>query len=330
MTTLDELRNRYSENAPGSRSRLTEIADGYLTRASEAGYVRLAGIATAGGLVAALGALASGDGTIDVSALDPRVAEAFALQFPNLHADGALDQLTLADVERYSNGWSGKLAEIFVRDSLNDGGSIGGLSLAAGETAVLATDPTQAAWDMRIEPTGRLLQIKATENVAYVRETAAQLDGTGIDIISTDLPAFDMDYDAELYELSFTKAELDTFLSGDVEEALDDTDVWSSLGWIGLLVTAGSTALLLKKVRADISAGKDLRFLYRTYGPRVVTRAVNAASPIPFTGNAVGWYLRRRLMLSEAVRVARERVARLDRLIASRSDRQSQSSNFTS
>lgn len=330
MTTLDELRTRYSQNAPGIRSRLDEIADGYLARASETGYVRLAGIATAGGLVATLCALANGDGTIDVSSLDPRVVEAFALQFPNLHADGALDRLTLVDVERYSNGWSGKLTEIFVRDSLNEGGSIGGLRLTAGETAVLATDPTQATWDMRIEPTGRLLQIKATESVAYVRETAGELDGSGIDIISTDLPDFEMDYDSELYELSVTKAEIDAFLSDDVEDALDDSDVLSSLGWLGLLVTAGSTALLLKKVRDDISAGKDLRSLYRAYGPRVVTRAVNAASPVPFTGNAVGWYLRRRMMMTEAVRVARERVARLDRLIRARESRTAQSSNFTS
>ncbi|MEY2966500.1 MAG: hypothetical protein RLY50_550 [Actinomycetota bacterium] len=325
-----ELALRYAAQVNDARRRVEEIADGYVQRATTAGYLPLVGVATAGGLMAAVGMALDGNGFVDPSKLDPDVVEGFQLQFPRLYADGALSRLTMSEAESYANGWTGKITEIRVRDALNDGESIGGLRLADGETAVLTDDPTQALWDMRIEPSGRLLQIKSTDSVAYVRETMNDLEGTGIDIITTDLPEFSADFDGELYEMSVSKAEIDEFLRADLDAADDDWDISSVLGPLGFLVMGGSALLLVKKVRDEIKRGADMRTLYRSFGPSVVSRAVNLASPIPFTGNAAGWYLRRRILLEEAVRVARERLARAERLVRLRGQHTSQSSNFTS
>ena len=74
--------------------------------------------------------------------------------------------------------------------------------------------------------------------------------------------------------------------------------------------------MLVKKVREDLKQGKSARDLYRTYGPRVIGKAINLASPIPFTGFITSWWLRGRVMLAEAAGTARERVTRADQMLA--------------
>ena len=276
----------------------------------------LVGAATASGLMGVLLLARNDAGVIDESKLPGELVEAFKMQYPNVYEAGGLGALTPESAEGYLNGWSGKYTEILARDTLNSGGSIGGVSLSAGETAVLATDPTQAQWDMMIEPTGRLLQIKSTDSVAYVKETMEDLDGTGIDVIATDLPDFTEDSSVELFELAMTKDEIDAFIDSAILDSTGVIDIDDVLGVFALLFTAGTTLVLVKKVREDLKQGKSARDLYRTYGPRVIGKAINLASPIPFTGFITSWWLRGRVMLAEAAGTARERVTRADQMLA--------------
>jgi hypothetical protein len=305
-----------SQSAADARRSVDEIADRYVARARGIGYVPLVGAATASGLMGVLLLARNDAGVIDESKLPGELVEAFKMQYPNVYEAGGLGALTPESAEGYLNGWSGKYTEILARDTLNSGGSIGGVSLSAGETAVLATDPTQAQWDMMIEPTGRLLQIKSTDSVAYVKETMEDLDGTGIDVIATDLPDFTEDSSVELFELAMTKDEIDAFIDSAILDSTGVLDIDDVLGAFALLFTAGTTIVLVKKVREDLKQGKSARDLYRTYGPRVIGKAINLASPIPFTGFITSWWLRGRVMLAEAAGTARERVTRADQMLA--------------
>ena len=317
MTRLQEMLQRYgSRSAADARRSVDEIADRYVARARGIGYVPLVGAATASGLMGVLLLARNDAGVIDESKLPGQLVEAFKMQYPNVYEAGGLGALTPESAEGYLNGWSGKYTEILARDTLNSGGSIGGVSLNAGETAVLATDPTQAQWDMMIEPTGRLLQIKSTDSVAYVKETMDDLDGTGIDVIATDLPDFTEDSSVELFELAMTKDEIDAFIDSAILDSTGVIDIDDVFGAFALLFTAGTTIVLVKKVREDLKQGKSARDLYRTYGPRVIGKAINLASPIPFTGFITSWWLRGRVMLAEAAGTARERVTRADQMLA--------------
>ena len=317
MTRLQEMLQRYgSRSAADARRSVDEIADRYVARARSIGYVPLVGAATASGLMGVLLLARNDAGVIDESKLPGELVEAFKMQYPNVYEAGGLGALTPESAEGYLNGWSGKYTEILARDTLNSGGSIGGVSISAGETAVLATDPTQAQWDMMIEPTGRLLQIKSTDSVAYVKETMEDLDGTGIDVIATDLPDFTEDSSVELFELAMTKDEIDAFIDSAILDSTGVIDIDDVLGVFALLFTAGTTLVLVKKVREDLKQGKSARDLYRTYGPRVIGKAINLASPIPFTGLITSWWLRGRVMLAEAAGTARERVTRADQMLA--------------
>lgn len=317
MTRLHDMLQRYgSRSAADARRSVDEIADQYVARARGIGYVPLVGAATASGLLGVLLLARNDAGVIDESKLPGQLVEAFKMQYPNVYEAGGLGALTPESAEGYLNGWSGKYTEILARDTLNSGGSIGGVSLNAGETAVLATDPTQAQWDMMIEPTGRLLQIKSTDSVAYVKETMDDLDGTGIDVIATDLPDFTEDSSVELFELAMTKDEIDAFIDSAILDSTGVIDIDDVLGAFALLFTAGTTLVLVKKVREDLKQGKSARDLYRTYGPRVIGKAINLASPIPFTGFITSWWLRGRVMLAEAAGTARERVTRADQMLA--------------
>jgi hypothetical protein len=317
MSRLRELLGRYGgRRATDARRAVLSIADGYARRANGIGYVPLVGAATASGLLSVLLLARDDAGVIDESKLPAELVEAFKMQYPNVYEAGGLGSLTPESAKGYLNGWSGKYTEILARNTLNSGGSIGGVSLNAGETAVLATDPTQAQWDIVVEPTGRLLQIKSTDSIAYVKETMRDLDGTVVDVISTDLPDLSVDSSVELMELAMSKDEIDAFIDSAI---LDSSEVigWDDvLGVFGLLITGGTTYWLVKKVRKDLKQGKRFRELYRIYGPRVIGKAINLASPIPLAGLPVSLWLRSKVMLVEASEAVRERAARADKMLA--------------
>lgn len=131
---------------------------------------------------AAVSALWSG-ATFDPGRLDEQELEAFQLAFPNVEIE---------DVSSYSGealdglltAWKGKLFEVKIRDSLNDGDWIGNLHLSAGQQAVLAESPTQAGWDLAItNPDGSVveqIQLKSTDFVSYVESAAERYPGIPI------------------------------------------------------------------------------------------------------------------------------------------------------
>lgn len=315
MSRFLEIHDYYSKIQIGNaRERIKGIAGYYSEKAAKIGYVPLIGATSVAGLSSLLLLSANGTGVIDVSKLPAELVEAFQLQFPKVYESGGLNKLTPETAESYLNGWTGKYTEVLARNALNRGESIGGFSLSNGEFAVLATDPTQTGWDLMIEPTGRLLQVKSTGSVAYVKEAINKLDDSKIDLITTDLPTFANDSSVMLMELDMTKSEIDDFLSVALTDAADDFGPDDFFGAFGLIFTAGSSLILIKKIKKDLQQGKSLSDLYKTYGPRAVGRAINIISPIPFTGMLVSKFLKGRLLLAEAAKTVKDRLVRAETL----------------
>ena len=105
---------------------------------------------------------------------NPQFLEAFHSQYPNVSID-SLRGSTEERLEGLANGVKGKYFEVLCKDRLNDGGSIGDLTLMVGQKAVLAESSTQPAWDLKIvdESTGETvesLQIKATKSFKPVKD----------------------------------------------------------------------------------------------------------------------------------------------------------------
>ncbi len=155
--TYDQLLALAQSYPEAERSRLSELAHSRAVR-SEQEVLELAAIA----------AEAQVDSLLR-SALDPRdnqlLRRAFELQYPQVNID-SLRGMSAQSLEGYVNGVKGKYFEVLVEDKLNAGESIGGVKLAAGQTARLAESSTQPGWDLRIESeTGEVaeeLQLKAT------------------------------------------------------------------------------------------------------------------------------------------------------------------------
>src|ERR1035441_514115 len=114
-------------------------------------------------------------GKVSESQIPSAVLEAFHAQFPQHGASfvEAVNHLS-GDPEKLMgliNGVKGKLFEIDYAAWLNDG------HLPAGVTAELAHHANNPAWDITIHDahghTSELLQLKATETVAYVKEAVA-------------------------------------------------------------------------------------------------------------------------------------------------------------
>ena len=125
-----------------------------------------------------LGALAADVSADDVLNLglepesNPQLVEAFGMQYPNVR----IESLRGASEQRLTGlaqGVKGKYFEVLARDRLNDGESVGELSLEPGQVARLAESPTQQGWDVEIvNQDGTLdeaLQLKATESMTYVK-----------------------------------------------------------------------------------------------------------------------------------------------------------------
>ena len=125
-----------------------------------------------------LGALAADVSADDVLNLglepesNPQLVEAFGMQYPNVR----IESLRGASEQRLTGlaqGVKGKYFEVLARDRLNDGESVGGLSLEPGQVARLAESPTQQGWDVEIVnqdgTRDEALQLKATESMSYVK-----------------------------------------------------------------------------------------------------------------------------------------------------------------
>ncbi len=314
----------YAKLAPkvnDASRKLEVLVERYSNLAKEVGYLPLAGITTSSGLLGALLVSQDASGRIDPSKLPNSVREAFEMQYPNLHEAGRLSELTLDDAQPLISGWVGKLTEIMVRDKLNSGDPISGFRLPAGHVAHLAEDPTQEGWDIRVEPSGQLFQVKSTSDLGYVRESARNLNDEGIIFITTDMAGSPdlSDLNMLLLEIDESKDEVLGMLSGALDESITDDfgfldDV---LGPLAIVFSAGTGALLVRTAYKEYQAHGSLALVRRRYGSRVVGKVAAMVSPIPFTGWAVRKWLDARMYVNDAVRTAQARLTRANRLIAS-------------
>ena len=211
-----------------------------------------------------LGALAADVSADDVLNLglepesNPQLVEAFGMQYPNVR----IESLRGASEQRLTGlaqGVKGKYFEVLARDRLNDGESVGELSLEPGQVARLAESPTQQGWDVEIvNQDGTLdeaLQLKATESMSYVK--------TALD----ENPDIRVVVPSELKDEAADSAQL---ISTDISNAFLENEVGDQLGELsesGLenaLDEAGELAF-------DSIPGISLLIIGATEGRKVLT-----------------------------------------------------------
>ncbi len=125
---------------------------------------------------------------VEFKAITPKMEEAFNLQYPNME----INDLINYDDEQLQgiiNGWKGKLFEVNLRDGLNNGEDIGGISLDFNQSAELISNPTNEGFDLIIldDDTGQIvseLQAKTTNSISYIKETIEKYPD--YDIITTE------------------------------------------------------------------------------------------------------------------------------------------------
>jgi len=133
---------------------------------------------------------------------NPRILEAFRLQYPNVDQDDLVG-FSNERLSGLANGIKGKYFEVLVRDRLNDGESLGELRLGPGQIARLAVSSTQEGWDLEIVNVDdgsivEQIQLKATTSVSYIKSALdknpdirvavpSEVDGVKDEILRTDI-----------------------------------------------------------------------------------------------------------------------------------------------
>ena len=249
-----------------------------------------------------LGALAADVSADDVLNLglepesNPQLVEAFGMQYPNV----PIESLRGASEQRLTGlaqGVKGKYFEVLARDRLNDGESVGGLSLEPGQVARLAESPTQQGWDVEIvNQDGTLdeaLQLKATESMSYVKTALdenpdirvvvpSELEDEAADsaqLISTDISNASLKNEVgdQLGELS----------ESGLENALDEAGelAFDSIPGISLLIIGATEGRKVLTGRATVEeavrsgrgrVGKALAF-------SIIAAAINATPAAPIS-----------------------------------------------
>lgn len=115
----------------------------------------------------------------NIAAVTPEMQESFDLVFPGQDLVTRMTNAATAGedsavLQGVLNNWKGKLFEVSVRDELNAGQMVGGITLVEGQTAYLAPDISQPGWDLGISNADgsidELLQLKATTNLGYIKD----------------------------------------------------------------------------------------------------------------------------------------------------------------
>ena len=249
-----------------------------------------------------LGALAADVSADDVLNLglepesNPQLVEAFGMQYPNVPKEslrGASEQRLTG----LAQGVKGKYFEVLAKDRLNDGESVGELSLEPGQVARLAESPTQQGWDVEIvNQDGTLdeaLQLKATESMSYVKTALdenpdirvvvpSELEDEAADsaqLISTDISNASLENEVgdQLGELS----------ESGLENALDEAGelAFDSIPGISLLIIGATEGRKVLTGRATVEEavrsgrgrmGKALAF-------SIIAAAINATPAAPIS-----------------------------------------------
>jgi len=207
--------------------------------------------------VAAIAADVSSDSIINLGMeppANPALIEAFRLQYPNVPPESLLNA-SAERLEGLARGGKGKYFEVLARDRLNAGDWLGELGLAPGQEAVLASDPTQAGWDLLIRnadgSAAERLQLKATESMAYIKSalekypdiriaTTSEIDGAADEILRTDIADEALEEEAKEQLAELAEGPLGDLASQVMEFAVDALPIVPALV---VLVTEGSAVL---------------------------------------------------------------------------------------
>ena len=132
---------------------------------------------------------------------NPQLFEAFKSQYPNVDLE-SLAGRSPESLGGFVDGVKGKYFEVLVAERLNAGETVGELQLEPGQAARLAESPNQPAWDLEIVDrngeTVEQIQLKATENLSYVKEALdkypdirvavpEEIDSESADIVGTGI-----------------------------------------------------------------------------------------------------------------------------------------------
>ena len=194
MANLSSLKSLAKSYEPMTRSNLFGVARMY-KRQQEQEVLDIAAIAVDVSVDSILNLGLEPDAS-------PQLLEAFRRQFPTVDPD-SLRGLPQEELDGYINGVKGKLFEILVVERLNNGETVGELSLPPGTFAKLAESPTQRGYDVEFisNDDGSLvdiLQLKATTSIGYVKEaieknpditvaTTSDIESTAENIRWTDI-----------------------------------------------------------------------------------------------------------------------------------------------
>lgn len=203
----------------------------------------------------------------------PQIEAAFALAYPGLAASGqsfsdAVARMSSAELSGLVAGVKGKLFELQLVDYLNSG------VLPAGYKASLAESATQPGWDLVVTDASggvaEVLQAKATESVAYVKEALANYPG--IDVVTTS------EVFAQLSALGAAQTVRDSGIS---EAALESavtaaTSAGTGLDAADLLPSALGLAVISLSVFMDTSLTPEERVA--AIGERVGRAGVSTAT----------------------------------------------------
>lgn len=167
--------------------------------------------------------------SVDISAIDPQVSEAFRLAYPSI----PLESLATASPEQlsgYVNAWKGKLFEVQVRDQLNAGEEVGGIQLNTDQQAILAESVTQPGWDLQILDSNNSvveeIQLKATESMTYVRDALERYPE--YHVLATNDVSSNVGLLAGLSTAGISEEDLQHAIETSVSEIVND-DVWDIL-----------------------------------------------------------------------------------------------------
>ncbi len=228
------------------------------------------------------------------SDVNPQLMEALD-KYPaikqDLLATGELSQGQISNIK-------GKYFEILGRDRLNEGGSLGELQLAPGQTARLAESPTEKGWDLEIigetgESVERLQQ-KATESMSYVKGALqdhpeyrvvvpAEMDSASEEIIGTDISHVELSEEVTADNMrEQLEEQMESALENSVHVSAEVAFDAVPLGSLGVLVTIGGYRYLTGQATFREVASRSSRSLRRA----VVWSAVG--SGLAATGLGMG------------------------------------------
>lgn len=145
--------------------------------------------------------------TIETRELDPLALKAIQDTNPNFDSNTDYSSDEWMGIV---NSAKGKYFEYEVVERLNDGDTVGDVSLPNGYTAKVADSMTQPGWDIQIlDEHGHVdqyLQLKATDNVDYVRDALERYPD--ITILTTDEVAEHMPNNSMVLDSGITEDEI--------------------------------------------------------------------------------------------------------------------------